>query len=80
MTENIKPCVHRRQIDIVTYKLLYFLPDTSLYLFVDDLLSIVVFKYYFHNGHAESKPVKAMTGSLCHLTFLLYTIKLQILV
>ena len=28
----------RRQIDIVTYKLLYFLPDTSLCLFVDDLV------------------------------------------
>ena len=30
----------RRQIDIVTYKLLYFLSDTSLCLFVDDLMTV----------------------------------------
>ena len=41
----------RRQIDIVTYKLLYFLPDTSLCLFVDEFFPfrrIILMIYYVH--------------------------------
>ena len=34
---KVKEAIFRRQIDIVTYKLIYFLPDMLLCLFVDDL-------------------------------------------
>ena len=36
------PYIFRRQIDITTYQLLYFLSDTSLCLFGDDLYAILI--------------------------------------